>query len=129
MSAPTEPREASPPTPAGIGGRRLDSWKEIAAHLGRDIRTVQRWERREGLPVYRQQHDKLGSVYAFAHEIDAWRTARSRRLEEPPADPASGPDALTSSEPVGLTRKAGRSSFCRSRIFRETPRRNSSLQA
>jgi hypothetical protein len=33
--------------------RRLDSWKEIAAYLGRSIRTVQRWEREEGLPVHR----------------------------------------------------------------------------
>ena len=99
MSAPTEERGPSPPTQAGARGSRLDSWKEIAAYLGRDVRTVQRWERREGLPVHRQQHDKLGSVYAFRHEIDAWRAARSRRLEEPPGDTASGPDALASSEP------------------------------
>ena len=37
-------------------GRRLESWKEIAAYLGRDITTVRRWERREGLPVYRILH-------------------------------------------------------------------------
>src|SRR5206468_3140022 len=71
---------------------RLDSWKDIATYLKRDITTVQRWERREGLPIHRQQHDKLGSVYAFRHEIDGWRAARSRRLEEAPADPAIGPD-------------------------------------
>lgn len=69
--------------PVDAGGPRLDSWKEIAAHLGRDVRTVQRWERSEGLPVHRQQHDKLGSVYAFRDEIDAWRAARSVRPEEP----------------------------------------------
>jgi len=44
--------------------RRLDSWKEIGAYLGRSPRTVQRWERQEGLPVHRLRHDKLGSVYA-----------------------------------------------------------------
>jgi TolB-like protein/Tfp pilus assembly protein PilF len=99
MSAPTEDQEAGPPSPAGARGSRLDSWKEIAAHLGRDIRTVQRWEQREGLPVHRQQHDKLGSVYAFSDEIDAWRAARSRRQEEPPGDASGVPDALTSSEP------------------------------
>jgi len=27
--------------------RRLDSWKEIATYLGRDVTTVQRWERQE----------------------------------------------------------------------------------
>jgi len=32
---------------------RLDSWKEIVAYLRRHIRTVQRWEKKEGLSVYR----------------------------------------------------------------------------
>ena len=51
---------------------RLDSWKEIAAHLKRDVRTVQRWEKNERLPVHRKHHEKLGSVYAFKSELDAW---------------------------------------------------------
>lgn len=55
---------------------RLDSWKEIAAYLGRDVTTVQRWEKREGMPVHRHQHDKRGSVYALASELDAWRRSR-----------------------------------------------------
>jgi hypothetical protein len=38
-------------------------------------------------------------VYAFRHEIDAWRAARSRRLEEAPAHSAIGPDATRASEP------------------------------
>ena len=45
---------------------RLDSWKEIAAHLKRDIRTVQRWEKLEGLPVHRHQHLKRGSPFGYA---------------------------------------------------------------
>ena len=32
---------------------RLDSWKEIAAYLKRDVTTVQRWEKREDMPVHR----------------------------------------------------------------------------
>jgi TolB-like protein len=55
---------------------RLDSWKEIAAFLRRDVRTVQRWEKKEGLPVYRHQHEKLGSVYAFAKELNEWLNTR-----------------------------------------------------
>jgi len=55
---------------------RLESWKEIAAYLGREVRTVQLWEKSEGLPVHRQQHAKQGSVYAFKPELDAWRAAR-----------------------------------------------------
>ena len=51
---------------------RLDSWKEIAAHLGRSVRTVQRWEKHEGLPVHRLEHAKQGSVYAYIEEVDAW---------------------------------------------------------
>jgi hypothetical protein len=53
--------------------RHLESWKEIAAYLGRDVTTVRQWEKREGLPVRRLQHSKLGSIYAYTSELDAWR--------------------------------------------------------
>jgi Tol biopolymer transport system component len=58
----------------------LDSWKEIAAYLDREVRTVQRWEKKEGLPVHRQIHEKMGTVYAYKSEIDAWWRERSARL-------------------------------------------------
>jgi len=61
----------------------LDSWKEIAAYLKRDITTVQRWEKREGMPVHRHVHDKRGSVYALTEELDNWIQSRSSRLEKP----------------------------------------------
>jgi len=61
---------------------RLDSWKEIASYLSRDVTTVQRWEKREGMPVHRHQHDRIGSVYAFSSELDAWVQSRRLRLEE-----------------------------------------------
>ena len=67
-------------------GRRLDSWKEIAAYLGRDIRTAQRWERSEGLPVKRHLHQSQYTVYAFRSEIDTW--LKERRLPAEPAAPA-----------------------------------------
>jgi hypothetical protein len=35
------------------GALRLNGWEEIAAHLGRTVRTVQRWERELGLPIHR----------------------------------------------------------------------------
>jgi|HubBroStandDraft_1064217.scaffolds.fasta_scaffold04041_3 Tol biopolymer transport system component len=57
---------------------RLDSWKEIAAYLKRDVTTVQRWEKREEMPVHRHLHDRMGSVYASRAELDAW--TRSRNL-------------------------------------------------
>jgi tetratricopeptide (TPR) repeat protein len=55
---------------------RLDSWKEIAAYLKRDVRTVQRWEKTENLPVRRHLHEKQGTVYAFRAEIDSWSQGR-----------------------------------------------------
>jgi tetratricopeptide (TPR) repeat protein len=61
---------------------RLDSWKAIAAHFGRDVRTVQRWEREEGLPVHRHVHRKRGTVHAFTQELDTWW--RGRASEVPP---------------------------------------------
>ncbi len=63
-------------------GERLDSWKEIAAYLHRDVTTVQRWEKREGMPVHRHLHDRMGSVYAFSSELDAWSQGRRQRLDE-----------------------------------------------
>jgi Tol biopolymer transport system component len=60
-------------------GDRLDSWKEIARYLRRDVTTVQRWERREGMPVHRHLHDKQGSVYAFNSELDEWAKGRLSR--------------------------------------------------
>jgi len=63
---------------------RLESWKEIAAYLKRDVRTVQRWEKREGLPVYRDANGSLGAVYTSRSEIDAWLDARYRRTDARP---------------------------------------------
>ena len=60
---------------------RLDSWKEIAAYLNRDVTTVQRWEKREGMPVHRHLHDKRGSVYAIVAELDAWLAGRRAQVE------------------------------------------------
>jgi TolB-like protein/Tfp pilus assembly protein PilF len=59
---------------------RLDSWKEIAAYLKRDERTVRRWEG-EGLPVHRHMHKKQASVYAHKAEIDVWWNTGRQRLE------------------------------------------------
>src|SRR6202453_113560 len=77
----TSPPNGSPPEV------RLDSWKEIAAYLGRDVTTVQRWEKRESMPVHRHLHDKRGSVYALAPELDAWLQSRRRHLAEEPEEP------------------------------------------
>ncbi len=79
MAGQPQPRSKSDERPAK---ERLDSWKEIAAYLGRDVRTVQRWERTEGLPVKRHLHQAQYTVYAFRPEIDVW--IKDRR---PPNEP------------------------------------------
>jgi hypothetical protein len=56
--------------------KTLESWKQIAAFLDRSERTVRRWEASEGLPVHRRNHEKQDTVFAFRHEIDAWRRSR-----------------------------------------------------
>ena len=83
--------------------RRLDSWKEIATYLGRDVTTVQRWERQEGMPVHRHLHHKRGSVYALSSELDAWRQGRKLRSEEEQelALEAAGPGARQTTVPRG----------------------------
>src|SRR3981081_3631894 len=59
---------------------RLDSWKEIAAYLKRGVRTVQRWERSNGLPVRRLEREKHGVVYAYKAELDAWWHSRQQSV-------------------------------------------------
>ncbi len=99
----------SPGTPESVRPPedRLDSWKEVAAYLKRDVTTVQRWEKREGMPVHRHLHDRLGSVFASRTELDAW--ARSRKLsgagaagegdEVPPGASARAGSAAPSTAP------------------------------
>lgn len=64
------------PGGARMGEVCLRSWKEIAAYAQVSVATVQRWEKWERLPVHRHMHRRLGSVYAYPFEIDAWLEGR-----------------------------------------------------
>ncbi|MGD0346728.1 MAG: tetratricopeptide repeat protein [Terracidiphilus sp.] len=64
---------------SGAAERRLSSWKEIAAYFERDVRTVQLWEQKEGLPIHRQEHSLRASVYAYPSELDLWFNERLRK--------------------------------------------------
>ncbi len=76
---PTDDR-LSVSNPAGTGGAqdRLDGWKRIANYLNRDVRTVRRWEKSQGLPVRRLMHEKQATVYALKSEIEVWRQERDQ---------------------------------------------------
>ena len=76
----------------------MDSWKEIAAYLKRDVRTVQRWEKQEGLPVHRHLHAKLGSLYAFKSELDVWWQDGHDRIDRLDAGAGETSDSQPSSE-------------------------------
>jgi len=87
---------------------RLDSWKEIASYLKRDVTTVQRWEKREGMPVHRHLHDRLGSVYASRADLDSWM--RSRNLQ---SGQENGSAVLSSDASAPLPRAATSNHFAK----------------
>jgi hypothetical protein len=57
----------------------LSGWKEIASYLGKAIRTVQRYERGQALPIHRPAGKSRGAVFATKPELDTWVTASSLR--------------------------------------------------
>jgi tetratricopeptide (TPR) repeat protein len=75
---------------------RLTSWKEIGAFLGRDERTVKRWEATRGLPIRRIPGKGRALVFAYPHELQAW-------LESRPADDTGDDTALDADVPVAST--------------------------
>jgi tetratricopeptide (TPR) repeat protein len=83
---PVQPRRDNDPE-RDLRGKRLESWKEIAGYLNRHVTTIRRWEKHEGLPVHRHRHAKLGSIYAYTRELDAW--FEGRREEGDEARPAT----------------------------------------
>jgi Tol biopolymer transport system component len=108
-------KPVGPPVTPDIGAasERLDSWKEIAAYLKRDVRTVHRWENIEGLPVHRHPHQKRGSVYAFKAELDAWWVDGHSRLELQPESAlhwkqAASLEGQVPAIPVGRKHQANR---------------------
>src|SRR2546427_732660 len=93
MPPPDIPASGATPGPKGspLPDKKLVSWKEIATHLGRETRTVQRWERTEGLPVRRHEHQKKSTVSAYTSELDEWFKKR-QPVDDPEADAAFIPE-------------------------------------
>lgn len=73
----------------------LNGWKEIGRYVGRDTRTVERWEKLRGLPVRRVPGAGRATVYALITELDEWLenskpegadlAANSRTVDSSPA--------------------------------------------
>lgn len=110
-----EPFPVTPPS-----GRppedRLDSWKEIAAYLNRDVTTVQRWEKREGMPVHRHLHDRVGSVYASRGDLDAWVRSRNLPVAQENGNEAPSPSAPAPNPPASAPRSAISTALTRGRF-------------
>lgn len=96
--------EATPPA----ADKSLHSWKEIAVYLRRDVRTVQRWEKTEGLPVHRHWHRRLGSVYAYKAELEAWWNNHRVALETQEPVEAAEPVTVLPVEPPESRRISSR---------------------
>jgi hypothetical protein len=71
---------------SGTERSRLNSWKEIAAYIGRDVRTALRWHKDRGLPVHRVPGGQGRSVFAYPHELDIWLEGGARATGEPVPD-------------------------------------------
>src|SRR5271157_4334498 len=90
-----------------LAGKRLDSWKEIAAFFGRAERTVKRWETERGLPVHRVPGSGRGSVFAYSDELADWLKGRSQELDGDDSAPGEVVDREGVSTP-GSGRTASR---------------------
>jgi Tfp pilus assembly protein PilF len=68
---------------------RLDGWKSIATHFGRDRTTVLRWAKERNLPVKKIPGGKRATVYALKSELDLWTldleklSSASGKVEQP----------------------------------------------
>ena len=80
---------------------QLHGWKDIAAHFGRSVRTVQRWERDFGLPIRRYGLGRAELVHAYLEDLERWkatteaqaarRTLEAGEEEAPPPPQAARP--------------------------------------
>jgi hypothetical protein len=60
--------------------RRLNSWSEIGAFIGRCERTAQRWAKDRRMPVHRLTNRPKSPVFAIEFELRQWAKANSVRI-------------------------------------------------
>jgi tetratricopeptide (TPR) repeat protein len=59
-----------------VSEARLNSWKSVAEYLGTSVRTAQRWNTDQGMPV-RQLGGTRATVFAYPEELDSWLRSRT----------------------------------------------------
>jgi hypothetical protein len=118
-----------PPTPLGSIESdhptvRLESWKQIAVHFGRDVSTVRRWEAEGHLPIHRLPSGKRSGVFAYVHELEEWRHRSSVYTEGGPLSLADStfssaplPQELNTTEQIPIATGASSADPLRQRIF------------
>ena len=107
---------------------RLDGWKSIGAHFGRERSTAIRWASDRGMPVHRIPGAGRGSVFALTEELDAWLEADKSHNADEPAHPVRSDAARSVFARVGLRigvplalAAIGLSAFALTREDAETP--------
>jgi hypothetical protein len=84
--------EHSPAPPGPSDPDRLNGWKEIAAYLGKGVRTAQRWEKDYQLPIRRLGRQGGEIVIASRRELEAWLSSGPGQAEpDAPPPPTPGP--------------------------------------
>jgi hypothetical protein len=83
----------------GQSRKVVSSWKEIAAHFGVTVRTVQIWESERGLPVHRMPGVK-GRVYAYIDELEGWAKGELSHAAESLAEPSAVAPARSPRKPT-----------------------------
>jgi tetratricopeptide (TPR) repeat protein len=78
--------------------QRLEGWKEIAEFFRRTVRTIQRWERDEELPIRRHLHASGATVYAYRSELADWRRLRASAETQGVGAPDASGEAATGHE-------------------------------
>ncbi len=84
-----------------IHNQRLDGWKVIGAHFGRDRTTAIRWANERDMPVRRMPGGKTATVFAYARELDAWAAglneipAATNAIVSPPRQLPTDPKIAT----------------------------------
>ncbi len=81
-----------PDSPPDVSRDQLTGWKDIAAYLGKSVRTVQRWEQKYALPVHRVP-GSAEVVLASKDEIERWKRSEAS-LDIPDLDRPDLPSAV-----------------------------------